>query len=147
MFTADAIVPLTTLLIGILIGVAGLAAVRWVREETAFTTRFRAALKEVVAKYRTEDGGRVGVLLPMSDDLEQPDWLLRRREGSEAPVPLRVVDVPVVPGRVAVLDRQTPTWPASRVPGAHRATDDPASAITQDLFSAEVARELREAGR
>lgn len=131
MFTADAIVPLATLLLGIVIGVAGYAAVQWVREETAFTEQFRAALKAKFAEYRTEDGGRPGVLLPLPEELNSPKWVRSESAGS-----------------VAVLDRQQPTWPTTdRGPGAHRAPDWLLEDDTRQILSEAGARVLREAGR
>jgi hypothetical protein len=147
MFTADAIVPVTTLLIGVIVGAAGLAAVQWARGETAFTKRFSAALAEMFAKYRTQDGGQPGVLLAF--DLDAPDWWLRRQAGvAPTDVPWAGV-VPVAADRrdVTVLDRQAPTWPTGREPGAHRVDEQLLTADTCQIGDDRLARVLREAGR
>lgn len=135
MLTPEAITHGTTLLIGILIGVAGLAAFRWVREETAFTARFRAALKEKFAEYRTEDGGRPGVVVPVPEAMVNPAWLRQEVRWPGGVVPSWA--------RSSELNEQTVAWPSNAgAPARHR--QEHLTEETRSFSRAEVAAALGE---
>lgn len=120
MLSAETITVGAALLIGALIGAFLCAVAYESRNERAFADRFRQRLASLVAGYRTADGGRPGVLLPMTEAVENPVWARRR-----------------------AVDRQAPVWPGNPAPPArHRPeylTDD-----TRSFSRAEVDAVLAE---
>lgn len=161
MLSPEAATAGTTLILGVLLGVAITVVVYESCKETSFRRWFQQKLAA-----GGEQGGEAGVVLPVPESMANPSWArdVVEHPDDEDPYPmdddgedqfprneLRVTGGPWVrpapTNSVALLDRQAPTWPAGRGPGAHRASERLMSADTCQIGDDRLARALREAGR
>jgi hypothetical protein len=121
MFTLDAVVPLTTLAIGTLIGAFACAIFYESRGERRYRSRFWQRLREHAAR----DGGVVGIVESVPAQMESPDWLDRRRavEADGSPGEEAAAHDSYGGGgiRHRYLNERQPMWPTNVRPAArHR---------------------------
>jgi hypothetical protein len=121
MFTLDAIVPVTTLAIGALIGAFGCAIFYESRGERRYRSRFWQRLRE----HARRDGGVVGIVESVPAEMANPGWFDRRcaveGDGSSGEKTASTGQEESTGARRRHFNERQPVWPTNPRPAArHR---------------------------